>query len=94
MSEPAANEQSPVLTQQMTMHLNGGSEFSELRYDVYADGKPTGIKRRRRTSGSPEYFITDDVFWIGEEYFDVRETKGVGLRDWIFAHLKSEEGSR
>ncbi len=87
----------PVLTQRLTMHLNGGSKFSELRYEIDADGTPTGIRRLRRTGGSPRYLITDDFLWRGGESFDVLATKGVGMKDWILARLPgpaaTEEGA-
>ena len=73
-------------TQQMTRHLNGGSKFSELHYRVYADGVETPITRHKRTNGSPNYLITVDVFVCGDDRFDVRETKGAGLTDWLIAH--------
>ncbi len=78
----------PRLTQRMTTHLNGGSKFSELHYAILADGEETGIRRYRITDGSPKYLITSDVLTDGAETFDVLATKGVGLIDWILAHLK------
>lgn len=68
----------PEFTQTLAMHLNGGRDYSLLQYDVLADGKPTGIKRIRRTDGSPHYRIEVDVFVAagGEEY-DVLAAKGV-----------------
>lgn len=79
----------PVLTQTLTMHLNGGSKFSALNFDILADGKPTEIKRYNRTDGSPKYLITDDIFVCGEDEFDMLETKGVGLKEWVLAHISS-----
>lgn len=78
----------PKLTQTMTMHLNGGSKFSELHYKILADGEETGIKRCRRTDGSPKYLVTCDVLFIGEETFDVLATRGVGMTEWILAHMR------
>ncbi len=86
MSQAGSKGDRPVLTQSMTMHLNGGSKFSELHYMILADGEETGIQRLRRTDGSPKY-ITQDVLTRGEESFDVLETRGVGMIDWILAHL-------
>lgn len=77
----------PKLTMQMTMHLNGGSEFSRLVFDVLADGNPTGIVRRKTTTGSPKYLITEDVFFCGDEQFDNLAARGVGCKEWILAHL-------
>ena len=58
------------LTQIMTLHLNGGPDFSELHYDILANGKKTGVTRHKRTSGSPRYRITADEFHHGEDMFD------------------------
>ena len=78
----------------MTMHLNGGSKFSELRYEILADDKPTGISRTTRTDGSPRYLKTVDVFYLGEDYFDVLATKGVGLLDWLRARIDALEAAK
>ena len=76
-----------AFTQKLTMHLNGGSEFSVLVHDVLKDGKPTGITRQKRTNGSPQYLITLDVFSASDgSEFDVLATKGVGLIAWLEAH--------
>jgi hypothetical protein len=77
------------LTQHMTMHLNGGGEFSELHYEIHADGKPTGITRRTRTDGRPKYRITADEMHCGDECFDILATKGAGMIDWIESRLLS-----
>jgi hypothetical protein len=82
----------PKLTRALTMHLNGGSEFSELRYKILPDGVETGITRLGRTDGSPRYRITVDVFACGEEWSDVLETKGVGMLEWILSHIKTVTG--
>jgi len=74
-------------TQKMSMHLNGGSEFSQLNHDVYADGEPTGIVRVTRTSGSPKYLKTVDKLCDGSEEFDVLATRGVGMEDWLNARM-------
>jgi hypothetical protein len=83
----------PKLTQQMTMHLNGGSKFSELHHRIYADGVETNITRHKRTDGSPRYLITQDVFRCGDEEFDVMATKGVGMKEWLLAHVSPKEGA-
>ena len=46
----------PVFTQRLTMHLNGGSKFSALAYEILADGAATGITRHKRTDGRPKYY--------------------------------------
>jgi hypothetical protein len=84
----AASDGKRKFTQHMTMHLNGGSKFSELHYRVHADGVATNIYRFKRTDGSPKYLITDDVFVCGDDRFDVLASEGVGLTDWLEAHAK------
>lgn len=78
-------------TQRMALHLNGGSEFSQLNYEVCADGEPTGVMRITRTSGSPQYLKTVDEFHYGDQVFDVLKTKGVGLFEWLDAVLANKE---
>lgn len=73
-------------TQQMVMHLSGGSKFSQLNYRIMADGVDTGIVRVTRTDGSPRYMKTADEFHAGDDVFDVLKTRGVGMMDWIIAH--------
>jgi hypothetical protein len=87
---------SPRFTEKMTAHLNGGSKFSELHYRVYADGVETKITHGRRTDGSPRYLITSDVFSCGDETFDNLAARGVGLKEWLVAHLDANhrEGER
>lgn len=86
-----------VFTQRMTMHLNGGTKFSELRYEILADGKPTSLRRVVRTSGSPKYLKTQDVIWDSDKAddpsaaFDVLATKGVGMVAWLENHVKVHE---
>lgn len=68
------------------MHLNGGSEFSELHYEIFADGKPTRITRHTFTDGSPRYVKKADVLRYGEDEFDILATRGVGMQEWMEAH--------
>jgi hypothetical protein len=75
-------------TQRMQMHLNGGSDYSVLCYEVLRDGKPTGITRNRATNGSPQYLLTSDVFQCGKDEFDV--LKGGNLQEWLEAHSTPE----
>lgn len=84
-------------TQKMTMHLNGGSRFSQLNFDLYADGEPTGILRITRTSGSPKYLKTVDKLCDGSEEFDILENRGVGMMGWLEGRMlarKQEEERR
>jgi phosphoglycolate phosphatase-like HAD superfamily hydrolase len=82
----AASDGKRKFTQHMVMHMNGGSKFSELHYDVYADGAKTSIRHFRATNGRPKYLITDDVFVCGDDRFDNLAAKGNGLMDWLEAH--------
>ena len=75
-------------TQKMSMHLNGGSKFSQLNFDIFADGKPTNLTRVTRTAGSPKYLKTVDVISDGESRFDVLQTRGVGMEKWLTEHVK------
>jgi hypothetical protein len=81
-------------TQQLTMHLNGGREFSELHYDILADGKRTNLKRHTRTDGSPRYLKTIDVIYEATKaddpaaQFDMLATRGAGLQEWLEAHVQ------
>lgn len=80
----------PEFTQKMMMHLNGGSKFSELRFRILSDGKETSVTRVKRTSGSPRYLITVDLFSDGKEEFDVMATRGIGLREWLETHAVAD----
>jgi hypothetical protein len=80
MSEPTKKT---VFTQRMVLHLNGGSDFSQLNYEIMANGVSTGISRVVRTDGRPRYMKTIDQLQKGDEVFDVLATKGVGMMDWI-----------
>ncbi len=81
----------PKLTQTMTMHLNGGSNFSELHYKILADGAETGITRFTRTNGSPKYLKTVDAFLNGTKEFDVLATKGVGMKEWLLSQIANNK---
>jgi hypothetical protein len=78
-------------TQKMAMHLNGGSEFSELVFEIYIDGKPAGITRHTRTNGSPSYLKTIDQLVCGDEVFDVLAARGAGMTDWLNAHAPGRD---
>jgi hypothetical protein len=83
----------PVLTQRIKMHLNGGRNWSESHFDILADGQPTGIRRVKRTNGSPRYLLTQDTFHAGGDVFDVLETRGNGMEEWLLAHLPAKEAT-
>lgn len=72
----------------MTMHMNGGSKFSELHYRVSGDGQELPITHHRRTDGSPKYLITADVFSCKKcgSDFDCLATRRVGLMAWLLEH--------
>jgi hypothetical protein len=80
----------PIFTQRLSMHLNGGHKWSSLSYDVFRDGKPTGIRRFRKTNGSPRYLITQDVLTHGNEEFDLMATKGADVAEWLEKHSQDE----
>ena len=78
-------------TQRLTMHLNGGKKFSERRYDLFADGKSTNLKRVTRTIGSPRHLVSVDVILDVRNpdnpvEFDLLETN-VGLQAWLEANV-------
>ena len=73
------------LKQRMTLHLNSGSESSELHYVIIADGAETKITRHTLTDGSPNYKIVADELHFGEETFDMRKDKDV--KTWIEARV-------
>jgi hypothetical protein len=77
----------PKLTQVMTLHLNGGSKFSELHYKILADGAETGITLHERTNGSPNYKYTARELHFGEETLDLMEEGHPKMRAWILEHV-------
>ena len=83
----------PKLTQRMTMHLNGGSKWSELHYEVLADGEPTGVTIHKRTNGSPDYRYTAFEVHAGEETLDVLKAPPGSMLDWIHARLPLKGGA-
>lgn len=77
----------PILTRRMTMHLNGGSKFSELHYEILADGQKTGITLHERTNGRPHYRYTARELHFGEETLDLMKPEGEDPEAWILARL-------
>ena len=77
----------PVLTKHMTLHMNGGSKFSELHYEIRADGKPTGITLHERTNGSPQYKYTAREMHFGPDTLDLMEKGHPDVTEWILARL-------
>ncbi len=75
-------------TKSMSMHLNGGSNFSELHYSIKKDGKPTNAVQVTITDGSPRYLITSDLIVAGEEVYDMKEKRGAGVLDWLEKHAQ------
>lgn len=73
-------------TERLVMHLNGGRNFSVLEYRVLADGKETAIRHVKKTSGSPKYLLTEDVFQCEDHTYDRLKLRGVGLKEWLQAH--------
>ncbi len=77
-------------TKSMTLHMNGGSEFSELHYKILHDGKESGITQHIRTDGSPDYKEVANEFHAGEATFDLLKDKG--LDAWLEANaIRSEK---
>lgn len=77
----------PTLTQRMTRHINGGSKFSELHYEILADGEPTGITLYERTDGSPQYRYTARELRYGDETLDLMDRDGSDPVAWVNARL-------
>jgi len=66
-----SDDTTPKLTQRLRLHLNGGSEFSVLDYDILMDGQETGIVLHKRTDGSPHYRYTEHALICGEHSLDL-----------------------
>lgn len=77
----------PVLTQKMKLHLNGGAMFSVLEYEIYADGKPTGILLIERTDGSPNYHYTARELVHGTDVFDLMKADQGDPVKWVRARI-------
>ena len=84
----------PSFAQVMTMHVNGGSKYSELHYRIYSDGEPTAITRHKRTGGRPRYLIEMDVFRCGEAEFDNLAARGRGLMEWVTAQHAATKAAK
>lgn len=82
-------EKIPKLTKRMTMHLNGGSDYSVINYDVYADGKLTPIKNTVRTDGRPNYKTTVNVWTCGDEEYDLLKGNNHDLCEWLLKQLRT-----
>lgn len=80
-------KQIPKMTRRMTMHLNGGSDFSELQYEWFADGNPTGIRQYVRTDGRPQYKVMVNVCTHGDEEYDLLKGDSHGLAEWVLKQL-------
>lgn len=85
-----AENEGPVLTQRMKIHLNGGSKWSQLTYDILADDEPTGITMTTVTDGSPDYLITSKVLCHGEDTFDLMAGEGDPIA-WIHERIAKPE---
>lgn len=75
-------------TQRMTLHLNGGSKYSELHYVICADGEETKITRHVRTDGSPNYKTVADEMHFGSDTFDW--LKDDNAEAWLTARIGKE----
>ena len=77
-----------TVTQKLTLHLNGGSKFSELHYKIFADGEDTGMTRHVRTDGRPRYNTTADEIHCGDETLDLKsEGPGFDPIPWVLARI-------
>jgi hypothetical protein len=77
----------PQLTQRMTLHLNGGNKFSQLHYEVLANGEPTGVTIHKYTDGSPNYKYTGFFVRCGDEELDVLADRKTNIEEWIRARI-------
>ena len=80
----------PVFTQKMTLHLNGGSKFSELHYQILRDGESTSITRVTRTNGRPSYRVVLDKFFCGDDELDM-QTDYLEAKNWLKSHSEKKE---
>jgi hypothetical protein len=76
-----------MLTTRLTLHLNGGSKFSERHEDILADGEPTGMTMHTRTDGSPEYRITVKEIHDGDATLDMLDPDSDDAETWVWARL-------
>lgn len=82
---PESVRQSAIFTQRTNLHLSG-EDFSTLSFDIFADGKPTEIKRVTHTNGrSGGYLTTSDQFVCGDDVWE-RGKNSEKLLDWLTAH--------
>lgn len=80
----------PELTQRTAMHIRG-SGYSVIEFEIFADGKPTKIRRVTRTNGKAPYLKeVDSLVYCGEE-FNLLDRKGQSAAAWIEARLSREE---
>lgn len=85
------HDASKDFTQKVSLHLNGGSEFSMLAYDVFYKGRTTNITRSTKTNGSPNYRKVSDMFICGDDEFDVLARGKKGLLEWLKAHANKSK---
>lgn len=81
--KPTFDPLSAKLTQRLTLHLNGGSDFSERHTAIMADGQETGISLHERTDGSPDYHYTARELHYGQEMLDLMQKEGPEPMKWI-----------
>lgn len=79
------------LTMTRTLHLNGGSQFSESQHEIEADGVRTGIILRERTNGRPEFRYTVRELIFGGETLDLMNPpEGVKPEAWVRERIGKE----
>lgn len=83
----------PRWTQRQTAHLNGGSKWSGFEYEIERDGRPTGVMLSVRTNGRRGgYRVVSRILTAPDEAtFDLIATDGIGVTDWLLAHMRKFE---
>ncbi len=74
---------SDQIEQHLTLHLNGGEEFSEMHYVLWVGGKVTKITKHVQTNGSPEYKIMISELHFGDDTLDLLISSQNQLTKWI-----------
>ena len=75
--------------QEPTMHLNGGSNYSSMSYDITIMGESVGL-RSTQTDGSPNYKIVSDIIHMNNEELDFRVSGKKKLARWMVERLPSD----
>lgn len=84
-------DERPVLTKRLVRHVNGGSKFSSLTQQIYADDKDSGVTLHTETDGSPDYHYTGRVLSCGEDLLDLMIPGHEDPIKWILRHLSQRK---